>query len=70
MIYIVGLPPHIADESILCSEPYCGQYGSILKVAIKETSGYRSECYNAYITFESEESASLAVMVSSSLFRR
>lgn len=51
MIYIVGLPPHIADESILCSEPYCGQYGTILKIAVKETAGYRSECYNAYITF-------------------
>ena len=42
MIYLVGLPKSIAHEDLLASEPYCGQYGPITKVTIKETNGYRS----------------------------
>lgn len=52
MIYIVGLPSHIADEELLRSDHYCGQYGEITKIAIKRTLNHRSECYSAYITFE------------------
>ena len=54
MVYIVGLPKNIASQDILTSDPYCGQYGKVVKVVIKETFGNKSETFCGYITFSSD----------------
>jgi hypothetical protein len=43
---------------------YCGQYGKISRVLIKEGVNNSYCSYSAYLTYESEEEASLAMLVS------
>ncbi|KAG9158199.1 hypothetical protein Leryth_000340 [Lithospermum erythrorhizon] len=38
VVYIVGLPLHLADEDLLQRKEYFGQYGKVQKVSISRTS--------------------------------
>ena len=66
VIYIIGVPTAIADETILCTQPYFGQYGQILKVIVKRdcfTTGEDPEEYSsAYITYSTHFAACLAIL--------
>jgi hypothetical protein len=71
MLYIIGLPPTLANEQVLIANmqllrraEYCGQYGTISRVLIKDGSSNTYGSYSAYLTYESEEEASLAMLVS------
>ncbi|KAI5560926.1 hypothetical protein BDE02_16G078900 [Populus trichocarpa] len=62
LVYIIGLPLNIADESLLQRREYFGQYGKVLKVSISRTatgaiqhSANNSCC--VYITYGKEEEA-------------
>ena len=64
LIYVIGLSPNIAQEPILSSEAYFGQYGSIKKIAVNRSNPYNSPSglsFSAYINFTSEVSAILCV---------
>ncbi|XXG81121.1 hypothetical protein AAC387_Pa09g1828 [Persea americana] len=62
LVYIIGLPNHLADESALEHKEYFGQYGKVLKVSItKPASGSQhpsnpNTC-SVYITYGKEEEA-------------
>jgi len=36
LVYVMNLSPSLADENLLMSEGYFGQYGSILKCKVKQ----------------------------------
>ncbi|CAK7342934.1 unnamed protein product [Dovyalis caffra] len=62
LVYIIGLPLNLADESLLQRREYFGQYGKVLKVSISRTatgaiqhSANNSCC--VYITYAKEEEA-------------
>jgi hypothetical protein len=48
---------------LLVQPNYCGHYGHITKVLVKENHFNEFRSYCAYVTYESEDSAALAVLV-------
>jgi CCR4-NOT transcription complex subunit 4 len=70
MVYLIGLPAELADEAVLIlvtqllgQFEYCGQYGIIRKVLVKENHFNEFRSYCAYVTYAEEDSAALAVLV-------
>ena len=65
LVYIINLPASIADESILRSYEYFGQYGTITKCVVNKTTVYTTHpqgpSYAAYITYSSQEEAGLCI---------
>ncbi|CAG9314047.1 unnamed protein product [Blepharisma stoltei] len=64
LVYLIGLPPSIADEETMIEEKYFGQYGHIRKCAVKKTSPYISPLgisYSAFITYNTEIEATLCI---------
>ncbi|KAF9664994.1 hypothetical protein SADUNF_Sadunf16G0076100 [Salix dunnii] len=66
LVYIIGLPLNIADETLLQRRDYFGQYGKVLKVSISRTatgaiqhSANNSCC--VYITYAKEEEAACCI---------
>ncbi|KAG9158198.1 hypothetical protein Leryth_000340 [Lithospermum erythrorhizon] len=62
VVYIVGLPLHLADEDLLQRKEYFGQYGKVQKVSISRTSAgaiqqYLNSTCSVYITYLKEEEA-------------
>lgn len=72
LVYIIGLKKEIANEEVLKfiktlrSYEYLGQYGKILKIIINDQKVYHPKNvepqFSAYITFEKNEDAALAVL--------
>uniref|UniRef100_A0A6N2LQ57 RING-type domain-containing protein n=1 Tax=Salix viminalis TaxID=40686 RepID=A0A6N2LQ57_SALVM len=62
LVYIIGLPLNLADESLLQKKEYFGQYGKVLKVSISRTAtGAIQHAANnsccVYITYAKEDEA-------------
>ncbi|KAI4340400.1 hypothetical protein MLD38_025239 [Melastoma candidum] len=62
LVYIVGLPLHMADEDLLQRRDYFGQYGKVLKVSMSRTSAgviqqFPNNTCSVYITYSREEEA-------------
>lgn len=62
LVYIIGLPLHLADEDLLQRREYFGRYGKVLKVSISRTAtGVIQHSANniccVYITYSKESEA-------------
>ncbi|KAF8010867.1 hypothetical protein BT93_J1493 [Corymbia citriodora subsp. variegata] len=62
LVYIVGLPLHLANEDLLLRRDYFGQYGKVLKVSMSRTSAgviqqFPNNTCSVYITYSREEEA-------------
>ncbi|XP_057781705.1 uncharacterized protein LOC131000003 [Salvia miltiorrhiza] len=62
LVYVVGLPLNLADEDLLQSREYFGQYGKALKVSISRTASgaiqqFTNSTCSVYITYSKEEEA-------------
>ncbi|CAO2184372.1 unnamed protein product [Urochloa humidicola] len=63
LVYIIGLPAHLCNESVLEHREYFGQYGKVLKVSVSRPNGPPSQQASAnnnisvYITYAKEEEA-------------
>ncbi len=67
LIYIIGLPYLLADPKKLKGWEFLGQYGEILKIVINinkpfKRGIYEEPTYSAYITFQNELDANLAIL--------
>ena len=64
MIYVIGLTAEMADEETLTQYEYLGQYGQIQRVAVTIDKGSRQvqSSVSAYVTFERQLDASLALL--------
>ncbi|ONK67852.1 uncharacterized protein A4U43_C05F4450 [Asparagus officinalis] len=63
LVYIMGMPSNLADESVLERKEYFGQYGKVLKVSVSRQAGTTPQqvasnnTFNVYITYAREEEA-------------
>ncbi|PKA63296.1 CCR4-NOT transcription complex subunit 4 [Apostasia shenzhenica] len=61
LVYIMGLPANLCDESLLERKEYFGQYGKVLKVSISHSASaanqQSSNTFSVYITYAREEEA-------------
>ncbi|XP_062201919.1 uncharacterized protein LOC133904428 [Phragmites australis] len=63
LVYIIGLPANLCNESVLERREYFGQYGKVLKVSVSRPTGPPSQQASAnnnisvYITYAKEEEA-------------
>uniref|UniRef100_A0A0E0BED4 RRM domain-containing protein n=1 Tax=Oryza glumipatula TaxID=40148 RepID=A0A0E0BED4_9ORYZ len=63
LVYIIGLPANLCNESILERREYFGQYGKVLKVSVSRPTGAPSQqaptnnSISVYITYAKEEEA-------------
>lgn len=61
LVYIINLPSAVAEEEVLKSHAYFGQYGNIKKCIINKSNAYQvgnsGVSYGAYITYSTEEEA-------------
>jgi RNA recognition motif-containing protein len=67
LVYLIGLPSHIADAASLTRQEYLGQYGKVAKVIVNKKTPFKkdngSPTYSAYVTFSNEKEASICVVV-------
>lgn len=65
LVYIINLPACMADEELLKSPEYFGQYGKITKCVVNKTTVYttatQGPSYAAYITYSTHEEAGLCI---------
>lgn len=65
LVYIINLPACMADEDLLKSEEYFGQYGKITKCVVNKTTVYTTAAqgpsFAAYITYSTHEEAGLCI---------
>lgn len=66
LIYVIGLSPSIADETILQKKEYFRQYGNIVKLMVNKNNafnqnGVQGHSYSAYVTYSSELEAITAI---------
>lgn len=63
LVYIIGLPVNLCNESVLERREYFGQYGKVLKVSVSRPTGAPSQQtstnngISVYITYAKEEEA-------------
>lgn len=63
LVYIIGLPINLSDESLLERKEYFGQYGKVIKVSISRLTGVtahhasNTNTFSVYITYSREEEA-------------
>ena len=62
LVYIINLPESIANEELLKSKEYFGQYGTIVKCAVNKSTQHTA--YQAYITFTFDEEAAVCIKAS------
>lgn len=64
MIYVIGMSPDFANEQILQEFEYFGQFGELKRVAvtIDKSNHQVSTCASAYVTFNKQLDASLALL--------
>lgn len=67
LVYVIGIPIHLADEATLKHEDYFGRFGKILKLVINKRAYVRTTGNGAinnaaaYITFSRDDEASKAI---------
>ena len=65
LVYIINLPASIAEEYVLKSYEYFGQYGKITKCVVNKSTIYtghpQGPSYAAYITYSTQEEAGLCI---------
>ena len=65
LVYIINISPSVADENLLKSYEYFGQYGNIQKCVVNKNTVYTNSkegpAYSAHLTYETEEQAALAI---------
>ena len=59
LVYIINLPESVADEKILKSQEYFGQYGTIVKCVVNKSTQHTA--YQAYITYAFDEEAAVCI---------
>ena len=59
LVYIINLPESAADENLLRSQSYFGQYGLIQKCVINKS--LQHTAYQAYLTYSTDESAAVCI---------
>ena len=59
LVYVTNIASSLGDVAKLTSFAYFGQYGRILKCTLHKSTV--TSLFNAYLTFETEESAALCV---------
>lgn len=63
LVYVIGIPIKLANEDLLRSNAYFGQYGKVTKVVINgrpvNTNG--TPTVSAYITFVTAKSADICI---------
>lgn len=68
LVYVIGLAPELANEDVLRSQEYFGQYGDITKVVVNTNSPYNATkagpSYSAYLTFSHPRESAIAILVS------
>lgn len=60
LVFVVGLQPKLADESMLRKQEYFGRFGKIMKVAVNQCTTYagvQGPSASAYVTFSTTEAA-------------
>ncbi|EAS02027.2 RNA recognition motif protein (macronuclear) [Tetrahymena thermophila SB210] len=67
LVYVIGIAPQLANEQILQSYQYFGQYGNIQKIVVNKNNIYNPKgpngpSYSAYITYTEEKEASLSIL--------
>ncbi|KAL4442839.1 hypothetical protein ABPG74_010728 [Tetrahymena malaccensis] len=67
LVYVIGIAPQLANEQILQSYQYFGQYGNIQKIVVNKNNIYNPKgpngpSYSAYITYSEEKEASLSIL--------
>jgi hypothetical protein len=67
LVYLIGLPYHLATIEHIQSREFFGQFGIIRKIIINRDKGYSNRGYqsqtcSAYITFESDIGATMAIL--------
>lgn len=66
LVYLIGLPHQFASEDYLRSHQFFGQFGKIRKIILNRDKsygrGYQSQSCSAYITFESDLGATMAIL--------
>ncbi|EGR34417.1 RNA recognition motif protein, putative [Ichthyophthirius multifiliis] len=67
LVYVIGLSPEISNQDTLMKKEYFGQYGKITKIVVNTSKAYNPQgpngpSYSAYITFQSEKEASMAIL--------
>eukprot|EP00792_Barthelona_sp_PAP020_P004188 TRINITY_DN1948_c0_g1_i1.p1 TRINITY_DN1948_c0_g1~~TRINITY_DN1948_c0_g1_i1.p1 ORF type:complete len:607 (-),score=156.13 TRINITY_DN1948_c0_g1_i1:8-1828(-) len=72
LVYVVGIPQSLAQEKILRSYEYFGQYGVIQKVVVNNNKPHNIDSttgptVSAYLTFKSREDASVAIYCTSKI---
>lgn len=58
LVYVIGLPPRIANEEILRQHDYFGQYGKIIKVVVNRRG---NPGIGVYITYTKKDDAGKAI---------
>lgn len=65
LVYVIGLSPLIADEEILKSSDFFGQYGAIKKCVVNKNNAYKHApgglSYSVYITYVAEEACACCI---------
>lgn len=70
-ILLVGIPLEFADEAILSSLEFLGQYGDILQIDINKSLNYANEkniSFSAFVKYKTEFSAALAIIALDNLY--
>lgn len=67
LVYLIGIPPSIAQEEKLMQKEFLGQYGRIRKIVINREKPFtdaqtNSVTFSAYITFKNFIEAALAIL--------
>ncbi|CAG9334661.1 unnamed protein product [Blepharisma stoltei] len=65
LVYIINLPAPTADEELLRSQEYFGQYGRIKKCVINKGTAYTNTpngpSYGVHVTFSTDEEAAICI---------
>jgi CCR4-NOT transcription complex subunit 4 len=65
-VYVIGLSPDIAQEHVLKSLDYFGQYGKIEKIVINTNNVYNGSrggpSYSAYMTYSNVIESAIAIL--------
>jgi len=66
LVYVIGLSPEIAQENVLRSLDFFGQYGKIEKLVINTNNVYNGSrggpSYSAYMTYSSYKESAIAIL--------
>lgn len=66
LVYVIGLDPKIANKETLIKREFLGQYGKITRLIVNFNKAYTNNnsgpSYSAYINYNTEEEAALAIL--------